>query len=350
VTGELRYEYEKQTFRQCPTYYAAGTTPAAGVAECGAVPSPIPSTTFAFTGSQTVFPSPPGTTPTTAFIGVNQDFRFVTPRVILNYKVTPDALVYASYAKGKKTGGFNTGLNVFPEQRVYQPEGTNNFEIGLKSDLLDRRLRLNLAAYYNDWNNQQAACQNPASAGGSSTNRTYTCNVAASEIYGLEMEVIARLTDFFTLAGNYTYTHARYQKFVDDSLADALVRAGLPAITFDGKHLPYVPDHKFVVSPQFNFPVGGNASIEARADVQYQSRSYVRADNLQYFGDKTVVDLRLTGRVDNFYLQVFANNVFDNKVPVAGVRFFDSVNYAVASPLVTGANRRQIGASVGYSF
>jgi iron complex outermembrane receptor protein len=343
ITGELRYEYEKQTFRQCPTYYAnttPATVPSAALIDCGTEASPIPSTTSAFTGGLATF-------------DLSQDSRFVTPRVIVNYQATPDALVYASYAKGKKTGGFNTGLNIFDNQRAYSPEGTDNFEVGLKSDLFDRRLRLNIAAYYSDWNNQQAACQNAASLfppGASSTNRTYTCNVAASTIYGAEVEMTARLTDFFTLSGNYSYTHARYDEFVDDSLALTLAALNLPAIDFDGKRLPYVPDHKVVISPQLNFPVTDAFSLEARADVQYQSRTYLRADNLQSFGDKTVVDLRVTGRLENFYVQLFANNVFDNKVPVAGVRFFDNVNYFVAAPLVTGANRRQIGASVGYSF
>lgn len=350
VTGELRYEYERQTFAQCPTYYAAGTTPGLGVAECGATASPIASTTFPFTGAQTVFPSPSGTPAATAFFATDQTFRFVTPRVILNYKVTPDVLIYASYARGEKTGGFNTGLNVFADQRAYQPENSSNYEIGLKSDLLDRRLRLNLAGFYIDWNDQQAACQNPVSAGGSSTNRTYTCNVAASTIYGLEAEAVARVAPWFSISANYAWTHARYDAFVDDSLQQALALAGLPAVAFDGKLLPYVPEHKIGVTPRLTVPLGTGSSLEARADFQYQSRTYLRADNLQSFAPKTNVDLRLSANLQNFSLQLFANNVLDNASPVAGVRFFDSANYSVSAPLVTGANRREVGATIGYRF
>jgi len=352
VTGELRYEYEEQRFRQCPTYFAnttPATVPGLGVAACGAIASLIPSTTSPFTGSQTVFPSPVGTAPTLAFFGTDQNFHFTTPRLILNYKATPDVLVYASFARGAKTGGFNTGLNVFPNQRTYQPEYSDNFEVGLKSDLFDRRLRFNLATFYINWRDQQAACQNPVSAGGSSTNRTYTCNVAASKIYGLEADMTARPTDWFTLTANYSYTHARYSRFVDDSLQANLLLAGLPAILFDGKSLPYVPDHKFVVSPRINVPLGG-LSIEARADLQYQSKTFVRADNLQRFGEKTVLDLRLGTTVGNFSIQAFANNVLNNRTPVAAVRFFDSVNYSVSAPLVTGASLRQLGVTLGAKF
>lgn len=373
ITAELRYEYEKQTFTQTPTFVTnadrstlvfANPTPAQIVAlaqydaavAAGVPVSPRATTTATpFSGSIVLFPTPAAlvaspATSATAFNATKQHFSFFTPRAILNYKITPDALVYASYARGEKTGGFNTGLNVFPNQRAYQPETSNNYEIGLKSDLLGRKLRLNLAGFYIDWNNQQAACQNPVSAGGSSTNRTYTCNVAASSIYGLEAEAVARFAPWFTLSANYAWTHARYDSFIDDSLQQTLTLAGRPAITFGGKSLPYVPDHKIGLTPRFTAPLGANSSLEARADFQYQSRTFLRADNLQSFGEKTNVDLRLTATLQNFSVQLFANNVFDNTVPVAGVRFFDSVNYSVSSPLVTGANRRQFGVTFAARF
>ncbi len=353
ITGELRYEYEKQSFTQCPTYVAnpapvftppltatqaaAQTVYLASVA-CGATPSPTT------TSAATPF------TPSSAIFDLAQDFRFVTPRVILNYKITPDVMVYASYAKGEKTGGFNTGLNVFANQRSYQPENSNNYEIGLKSDLLDRHLRVNLAGFYIDWNDQQAACQNPITAGGSSTNRTYTCNVAASTIYGIEADMVARFSPNFSISANYAWTHARYDAFIDDSLAQTLVLAGRPAVNFNGKFLPYVPEHKVGITPRFTVPLGPDSSVEARADFQYQTKTYLRADNFQYFGAKTNVDLRLTAHVQNLSLQLFANNVFDNATPVAGLRFFDTTNFSISSPLVTGANRREIGATIGYRF
>lgn len=352
ITGELRYESETQTFSQCPTYYAnPSATPPAGPVGCGAVPSPIvTSATTPFTGALTVFPSPAGTAPATAFTATRQTFDFVTPRAILSYKVDPDALIYASYARGAKTGGFNTGLNVFPDQRAYQPETSNNYEIGLKSQLFDRKLLFNVAGYYIDWNDQQAACQNPISAGGSSTNRTYTCNVAASTIYGVEVETSYRFNEVFSIVGNYAWTHARYDRFVDDSGAQNLALAGFPAINFNGKSLPYVPDHKFLISPRIDVPVFGDVKLQARADFVYQSRTYVRADNFQNFGDRGTVDFRVTATKDAWRLQFFVDNAFDDASPVAGVRFFDTTNYFVSAPLVTGAPRRQIGASLGFSF
>ncbi len=313
LNAELRYEHEDKTFQQGPS-------------------------------------NPAGTQGSTAVFDLDAGFSFWTPRVIVSYQPNDDILLYGSYARGAKTGGFNGGLNIFADQRAYFPEYTNNYEIGIKSDLLDRSLRLNVAAFYTDWSDQQAACQNPITAGGSSTNRTYICNVAASKIYGVEVEATARLSEWFMVTGNYAFTHARYSEFVDASLAQTLILAGLPAIDFDGKRLPYVPEHKLVVSPRVTLPFGDDFNAELRADIQMQSESFVRADNFQKFEGFANVDLRATVRKGGISLQVFVNNLFDNATPVAGVRFFDATNFSVSSPYVTGANRRLFGASLGYRF
>ena len=312
VTAELRYEHETVNYLQAPTRT--------------------------------------GTTGSTAVFDLAATFDFWTPRVILNYKANDDLLLFASYARGAKTGGFNTNTNINADQRAYFPEYSNNFEIGLKSDLLDRKLRFNMSGYYTDWQDQQAACQNPITSGGTSTQRTYVCNVAASKIYGVEIDVVANISDWFSVTGNYTYTHARYTKFVDDSLATTLVLAGLPPINFNGNSLPYVPDHKVVVSPRINVPLGSAMTAELRADLVMQSETFVRADNLQSFAPFETVDLRATLRSGGISLQAYVNNLFDVTTPVAGVRFFDATNFSVASPYVQGANRRQFGATLGYRF
>ena len=97
--------------------------------------------------------------------------------------------------------------------------------------------------------------------------------------------------------------------------------AGFPPTDFDGRRLPFVPEPKFVVSPSVSLPLGDVWKGTRRVDVVHQLRRYVRADNL-----------------------------FDDKVLLAPVRFFDSVNVPVVSPLVQGPERRQIGGSVRYSF
>lgn len=313
-TFELRYQTEDQTYVQGPTN-AAATDPAS-----------------------------------TARFNLSNSFEFTTPRAILNYTLEPGKMVYASVARGAKTGGFNTNINIAADQRTYDPEYSWNYEVGGKFDWADGRLRTNVALFYTDWTDQQTACQNPLSFGGSSTQRTYTCNVAESTIWGLELDGTLRLTDAVTLVGSYAYTHARYDSFIDDSLAATLTQLGLPAWNFEGRHLPYVPDHKITLSPRYVAHAFGNYDFEGRVDVQHQTRTFVRADNMQSFGPKTTVDLRLALTSDTLSYRFFVNNLFDDDTPLAAVRFYDATNYSVASPLVTAPDRRLIGFSVGYQF
>ena len=326
LSGELRYEYEKQAFTQNPTN-----------------PS----------GSGTL------TQNVTGIFDLRQDFRFVTPRFILDYKLGRGNLIYLSYARGAKTGGFNTGANVFANQRTYQPESADNFEAGVKTTFMGGKARANLAGFVIDWQNQQVVDQNPVTAGGSSTNRSFTANTAASRIYGLEFDTQIDIAPWFEIAGNYAYTKARYKMFTDVTLngtttppvAGLLGLAGLSNVNFADKYLPYVPQHKIVVSPILKYPFGGDdGSIEARADISYQSKTYLRADNFATFPARTNVDLRLTANYQQYRVQLFMNNATDERSPVAGVRFFDASNYSVSSPYVTGYPGRQIGASFGVKF
>lgn len=317
ATLEARYQSEKQTYQQSPTNPTATDLPTKWVAD------------------------------------LNEKFSFTTPRLIVDYKIAPGKMVYASIARGVKTGGFNANLNIFPTQRTFEPETSWNYEIGGKFDWMDHRLRTNFALFHTDWSNQQAACQNPASAfppGTTSTQRTYTCNVAEATVSGLELDGTFHLNEHISIVGSYAYTRARYSKFADASLDGTLAALGLPAWDFDGRHLPYVPDNKFTVSPRFEMAAWGDYRFESRLDVQHQSRTYVRADNMQYFGAKTTVDLRMALRSDKLSYQFFVNNLLDDDTPTAAVRFYDSVNYSVAAPLVTGADRRMMGVSLGYQF
>lgn len=314
ATFELRYQTEDQTYVQGPTS-ATATDPAS-----------------------------------TAVFNLSNSFEFTTPRLILNYTIEPGKMIYASIAKGAKTGGFNTNINIAANQRTFDPEYSWNYEVGGKFDWNDGRLRTNVALFYTDWTDQQTACQNPLSFGGSSTQRTYTCNVAESTIYGVELDGTWRITDAFTLVGSYAYTHARYDSFIDDSLAATLTLLGQPAWNFDGRHLPYVPDHKITLSPRYVAHAFGDYEFEGRLDVQHQSRTYVRADNMHHFGAKTTVDLRLALSNDQLTYRFFVNNLFDEDTPGAAVRFYDATNYSVASPLVTAPDRRQVGLSIGYRF
>lgn len=111
----------------------------------------------------------------------NKTFNAFTPKIILSYKINNQTLLYASYTKGFRIGGFNVN-NI--ADRTYNPEKSDNYEIGTKNSLLNNKLKLNLTAFYFQQKDQQVTT--------SKNGIDYaTLNVGDMNNFGLEAEVTA---------------------------------------------------------------------------------------------------------------------------------------------------------------
>ena len=135
-----------------------------------------------------------------------------TPRVGVEYTPSRDVLIYGSWAQGFKSGGFNGRGNSEDTIGPYRPEKVNTYEVGLKSEWLDRRVRFNLAGFYTKYDDKQEEIirTNP------DTGATITIvdNAASVKYYGLEAEAAVKPFTGFTLSGTGAYLHAKYSKFV----------------------------------------------------------------------------------------------------------------------------------------
>ena len=122
-----------------------------------------------------------------------EDWNDVSPRVGVDYFVNDNVMVYASYAKGFRSGGFNGRGNTPFSIGPFDEETADNYEVGIKSDLFDRRLRVNASAFFMDYEDLQRAAIRPAPGGAGQ--ETVTENVGSAENWGLELEVHALVTD-----------------------------------------------------------------------------------------------------------------------------------------------------------
>jgi outer membrane receptor protein involved in Fe transport len=136
-------------------------------------------------------------------------------RANVTWKITPDILTYFTFSQGYRPGGFNRKINKgvatgpdgiaqFLTPNSYAPDSLTNFEIGVKSQLFDHRLLLNLSAYYMDWDNVQLLLFNPTVLG----NVTFGVNGPNYNIKGGEAQFTARLTEGLTLTGSASYNDA----------------------------------------------------------------------------------------------------------------------------------------------
>ncbi|MCW1383691.1 TonB-dependent receptor [Novosphingobium sp. KCTC 2891] len=175
----------------------------------------------------------------------------------IDYKATPDTLLYASWARGFKSGGFVGRVARPQDLGPYDPEKVDTFEAGVKTDLLDRHLRFNLAGFYTNYRDMQVA-QNYILPDGK-TIGTSIFNAAKAEIKGFELEATALPVEGLTLTGSLAYLDAKYKKF------DFLDPTGV-IIDLSGRALQNSPKWSASAGATYEVAVG---SGKARANVLY---------------------------------------------------------------------------------
>jgi iron complex outermembrane receptor protein len=131
---------------------------------------------------------------------VSKTFPKVTWRLSVDHRFSREVMVYASYNRGFKSGSFQP--DSFPAQ-VLQPETVDAFEAGIKTDLFDRKVRINLSGFYYNYTNLQA---NQIIQG-----QLYVYNAPGSINYGLDADASVKLTRDLTLNLGASWLHARYK-------------------------------------------------------------------------------------------------------------------------------------------
>jgi iron complex outermembrane receptor protein len=128
----------------------------------------------------------------------------------VDYQANDDMMFYGYYARGFKSGGFTGRIVVAEDIGPYDPEYVDTFELGMKSDFLDNRVRANVAAFYNKYKDMQIV-QNITYPSGA--NSATILNAAEAETWGGELDLTAAVTDNLTLNATLAYLHAEFQKF-----------------------------------------------------------------------------------------------------------------------------------------
>lgn len=164
-----------------------------------------------YSSQTTILPSPPfpGVLPT-----FTDDAKWTEPswRVSLDHQLSDDVMVYGSYSRGFKSGIFNLFGGPIPP---VDPEILDAYEIGFKSEFVDGRVRLNGAAYYYEYDDLQLSYQIEGAA--------VVINAANAEIKGIDLELLAALTDTIELNANIAWNDS---EFIDFPTAEITTRRG----------------------------------------------------------------------------------------------------------------------------
>ena len=232
-----------------------------------------------------------------------------THKVNLTWKPRTDAMVYFTYSTGFRPGGINRRVGVNP----YTSDTLDNFELGFKTQWFDRRLTLNVAAFYEDWKNLQYGLSSAGSVGVIST-----YNAGTAHIKGIEGDFSLRAGPV-TFTGSATYIDA---KLVTDFCPIAAngnpdcsdpTRVAAPV----GTRLPIQPRFKGSLGARYSFDVGAvDAYLQGSVNHQSGTRSYLTDVEANLLGNTsafTTADFSIGGQLGAYTFGAFLQNAFDER-------------------------------------
>ncbi len=257
----------------------------------------------------------------------------VTPRIGLQYQITPDIMEYVSASKGFRGGGFNSnsvGGQIVP----FSPETLWSYEDGLRMDLLDHHLRINPTIFYGKWSSIQLQ-QLLRNDDGTFT--TALQNAGKAHIYGAELEAEAAVTKSLTLFGNLSELRTKY-----DDVGNA------QGITVNS-HFQRAPKLTYSVGANLRedvFDLHTSGTIDwSWQDHQYSAPQDIFALDLPSYGILNVrFDISSPGK--SWDLGLFVTNVTNAVTYIGG----NDYTTAVGTIRQDIGRPREFGASISYKY
>jgi iron complex outermembrane recepter protein len=236
-----------------------------------------------------------------------KDWNDVSGRISLDHQFSDDVLGYASIARGFNSGNFNGGaLFDQSEATLVDPETLLSYELGVKSQLANDRVRINAGLFYYDFTDQQVFI---LASGGGGTPFQQLSNAAASSLYGAEVELLAKPVRGLFLQAGAGYTHSRFDEF-DSPLGGDL----------SGNRLPTAPKLNLNLVARYEWPaLGGTLAVQG--DTKYNSQQFfsVNNDPLLQQDAYWLSDARVsyTSANDRLTVSLWERNVSDENYLVA---------------------------------
>jgi iron complex outermembrane receptor protein len=235
-------------------------------------------------------------------------FSAVTPKLSAQFQWTPDVLQYVTWSKGFKSGGFdNRATRLDLATRPFAPENVDAYETGLKTELFDHRARVNLAVFYNDYQDLQVSYSDPAYPGNS-----VRSNAGKAHTYGVELETDIRATERLSLQASAGYLFAVYDKYRN---------AGGIGVNADGHRLLNSPRWSLSGAITYDVPIEIPGELRVGLNAQFQTKTYFNA--LQRPQDEAPAQAFLNGVVTwqtpdpRWSVVLSGRNLLDSDKPVS---------------------------------
>jgi iron complex outermembrane recepter protein len=205
----------------------------------------------------------PGVSATRATVRGATSNSATSGRIGPQFEINKDVMAYATVSRGYKGPAYNVFFNMTPTQdNVLAPEKSKAIELGLKTQFLDQRVRLNIAAFSTDYDGYQANVPDLVNG----TIVTRLINAGKVQTQGIEFDLTARLTPQLTINAAAANTKARVKEFNCPTGAAA-------SCDINGKPLPFAPDWKVSLRGKYSVPLGQSLNMDIGADTNWQSKT-----------------------------------------------------------------------------
>ncbi len=273
----------------------------------------------------------------TANFNEQRTFTKFTPKVSLKWQPNEDVNVYASFSQGFKGGGFDPrGDNRAKEG--FRPEVVNSYEVGLKSVLADGRIRTNISTFYSDYKDIQVPGSVAIDTDGDGIDDDFVgtvTNAGKGEIWGVEFEGTALVSENLTAMANLGYINADYKEWIVANVNVA-----------DTKVFQNTPEWSGYFSLNYEIPLSlfsRDGAVNLIGAVSFKSKTFIFENPIPLLDQDgyALLDASIVWTSDDGGLQVgiHGKNLTDRKYKVAGYNFptLDVVSAFYGNPLTVTA-------------
>ena len=229
--------------------------------------------------------------------GFESDLKFdqITPKVSLSYVANDDFTAFFTTTKGFKAGGFNFTFEN-DDDRVYGPETSWNYEFGIKSSWLQKRLTTNLSLFHIDIDNQQVAQPVPSGQG------SMTKNAGTSKSQGIEFEANMVITNNWHIWTSYGFTEAKFSEYTNTKDVD-----------LSGKLIPNVPKFTFGIGTDYSIDFKNSFINKMHFNLSYQhmGKMYWDEENIAFQKNYGITNTKITFISSSVDFGFWGKNIFE---------------------------------------
>ena len=259
-------------------------------------------------------------------VACNLSVTRFTPRVGLEFKPDQDLLVFATWTRGFKSGGWSARVTAADEFFDFDPETLDSFELGLKSTVASGRGTVNLTGFYYDYKNIFNT--------GTAPNGSFGIAISDAKIYGIELETNWQLADGVRAFGNLAWQ------------GNDLARPAAATIVL-GDRLQRTPSWQGSVGINVDRPVSNRVNILANADYSYMGKHFVSPQNFPSTetGPVNIVNASVGARLDDRFditagcKNCFGDEYFNQALPFPAFGFVTVYPNARSSWTITARAR-----------